>query len=124
MWHKIDTLHKTPKTEAYFQLCGPTDPETGLSVLHATPRATTANQLLTRVLEDVLTEEAYLADMAGLHCSVDSGFGGMNFKFSGFSEKLPILAQKVFDTFSLLKVFCLIFKLHFPFRSKIRASTT
>lgn len=104
VWHKVDTLHKTPKLFTFFQLCGPVCPETSLPLLHATPKASAANSLLITILEDVLTEESYMAEMAGLKCSVSSGYSGVEFRFSGFSEKLPILAKKVFETFIHLEV--------------------
>ena len=104
LWHKIDSLHKTPKMSAYFHLSGSVNPETGRTLFHATPKAAASCALFAAVLEDILTEERYMASMARLEFWMNQDLTGVNFSFLGFSEKLPLLIQSVFQTFTSIQV--------------------
>jgi secreted Zn-dependent insulinase-like peptidase len=59
LWHKLDRTFRLPRAAAYFRLASP--------AAYAAPRAAAATHLLCKLLEDALCQEAYLADVAGLH---------------------------------------------------------
>ena len=52
-----------------------------------------------KLVEDALNEDAYLADVAGLHYSLfPEGLGGIEVRIDGFSHKLPLLVARVFGS--------------------------
>ena len=59
LWHKLDTTFCMPRVSAMFRLSSP--------LLSASPRAAALLHLLLKLCDDELTEDAYLADVAGLH---------------------------------------------------------
>lgn len=76
---------------AYFRLCGP--------AAAASPAAAVLGALWMRLVEEALAEDAYLADVAGLHCSCSrEGAAGFKVRVDGFSNKLGLLAGRVLDT--------------------------
>lgn len=62
LWHKLDAAFRLPLANAYFRLASP--------AAYASPRAAAMTHLVMKLLEDSLCEEAYLADVAGLHYSL------------------------------------------------------
>eukprot|EP00210_Caulerpa_lentillifera_P000591 g572.t1 len=104
IWHKIDTLHKTPKTQASFLLSGPSCADMNQSLWKATPKEAAAHQLLIDIFDDVMNEECYMAELANLDFRISLEYTGMVFNFDGFSEKLPLLVNKVFQTLASLEV--------------------
>lgn len=58
-----------------------------------------------RLIEEQLSEDAYLADVAGLHWSCSSeGLCGVEIRMDGFSHKLDVLAGRVFGALAQGKV--------------------
>mmetsp|Transcript_29851 Transcript_29851/g.97207 ORF Transcript_29851/g.97207 Transcript_29851/m.97207 type:complete len:1027 (-) Transcript_29851:78-3158(-) len=96
VWHKLDKRFLQPRTNAYFQFCCPVACESA--------KSTASAELVMRLVEDALKEDSYLADQGGL--SLDFHRDGCRFdiRVTGFSEKLPLFAEKVFHTFSSLRV--------------------
>jgi len=107
VWHKVDQLHKTPKACDLFYLSTRLIQKPsylpGLIIQH-TPKASAATSLLVNILEDTLTEECYMADVAGLAVSLRSEISGIQFSFSGFSDKFLSLIKEVSARFAALKV--------------------
>jgi nardilysin len=62
VWYKLDRTFRVPRTAAYFRLSCP--------AAYTSLRAAAAGHLVVKLLEDALCEEAYLADVAGLHYGV------------------------------------------------------
>ncbi|ORX53679.1 hypothetical protein DM01DRAFT_1336212 [Hesseltinella vesiculosa] len=89
LWHKKDDTFWIPKTSVWLNLRSP--------LLHATPRHTVIAELYTRMLSESLNEYAYNAEVAGLSYFIGFDFRGFFLNVSGYSEKLPLLLEKVVD---------------------------
>lgn len=90
LWYKADDVFKMPRTNAYFRLWSP--------ALHDSPRAAALSHLALKLLEDVLAEDGYLADVAGLHYSTSpEGQAGLELRVDGFSHKHAAFVQRLFD---------------------------
>jgi len=87
-----------------FLLSGPTCCDVNRPLWKATPAKAAALQLLIDILEDVMNEECYIAGLASLYFFIGQESTGIIFQFNGFSEKLPLLVKKVFQTLANLKV--------------------
>ncbi|KAL0048825.1 hypothetical protein WJX82_000128 [Trebouxia sp. C0006] len=71
----------------------------------ATASTSATTHLLLKLLEDALCETAYLADVAGLSYDMwPEGLAGIEIKVDGFSHKLPLLVNYVFQQLVTLKV--------------------
>ncbi|KAL6745941.1 Metalloenzyme, LuxS/M16 peptidase-like protein, partial [Haematococcus lacustris] len=91
VWHKLDRSFLTPRASACFRLQSP-----GWS---SSPAACALTQLALRLVEDSLNEDAYQADVAGLHYSTSpEGRAGVELKVEGFSHRLPLLALRLVRT--------------------------
>ncbi|KAG7670534.1 hypothetical protein Ndes2526B_g00294 [Nannochloris sp. 'desiccata'] len=96
VWHKMDSTFKIPRTNAYFRI--------SLPAAYCTPRSSAMTHLVTKILEDSLCQEAYLADVASLHYNIwFEGYQGIDIKVDGFSHKLPLLATFIFKTIAALQ---------------------
>jgi nardilysin len=96
VWHKMDSTFNIPRTNAYFKL--------SLPAAYCTPRSSAMTHLVTKILEDSLCQEAYLADVASLHYNIwFEGYQGIDIKVDGFSHKLPLLATFIFKTIAALQ---------------------
>ena len=104
----MDSIHRTPKKGAFFALGVPMDDATQRPLCGLTPKAAAASALLVSVLEDVLGEERYMAEMADLRCNISNTAVGFNFTFSGYSEKIPVFIKSVFKSFAHLTVMTFI----------------
>ena len=58
LWHKLDTAFRMPRASAHFLLASP--------VTYDSAAAAAATHVAVALLEDVLCETAYLAEVAGL----------------------------------------------------------
>ncbi|KAL3144870.1 hypothetical protein ABBQ38_001970 [Trebouxia sp. C0009 RCD-2024] len=97
LWHKLDRHFQTPKAAAYFCLTS--------AAMYDSPAAAAATHLLMKLLEDALCETAYLADVAGLSYDMwPEGQAGVEIKVDGFSHKLPLLVDYIFQQLVSLKV--------------------
>jgi hypothetical protein len=89
LWYKADAAFRTPRTNAFFRLWSP--------ALHASARAAALSHLLLKLLEDALNEDAYLADVAGLHYHTSpEGQAGVELRVDGFSHKHAAFVQRLF----------------------------
>jgi len=100
LWHKLDASFRVPKASLHAHFTPAvafSDPNSSSSLFGGGARASAAAHLCSRLLDDALCEEAYLADVAGL--SVDAwpeGCAGMEVRVEGFSHKLPELSGAAF----------------------------
>ncbi|GAX76258.1 hypothetical protein CEUSTIGMA_g3702.t1 [Chlamydomonas eustigma] len=89
VWHKLDSTFKTPRTFTAFRLSSP--------AWLKDARSTAAAKLFLKLMEDALNEDAYLADVAGLHYGLTGDdLAGLEIKVEGFSHKLPVLVTRIF----------------------------
>lgn len=69
------------------------------------PRAAALLHLWLRLADDSLNEDAYLADVAGLHTSTSpEGVAGLEVRVDGFSHRLPELVGRVFAALAACEV--------------------
>jgi len=62
LWHKLDTTFRMPRASAHFLLASP--------ATYDSAAAAAATHMTVALLEDVLCEDSYLAEVAGLSYSV------------------------------------------------------
>ena len=74
IWHKLDSTFNVPRSNAFFRVSLPN--------AYSSPRAAALTHLVVKLLEDSLCEEAYLADVAGLHYNI--WFEGLQGEFFFF----------------------------------------
>lgn len=68
-------------------------------------QASVTSHIVVKLLEEELNEVAYLAESADLSYSTHmDGMHGITFQVFGFSQRLPALTARVFETFAKLKV--------------------
>ncbi|CAO3590985.1 unnamed protein product [Absidia cylindrospora] len=89
LWHKQDDTFWIPKTIATVLFRNP--------LINATPRNTVISELYVSMLIDSLNEYAYYAEVAGLTYDLTSQSNGFLLEISGYSDKLPLLMEKVVD---------------------------
>ncbi|KAG2444954.1 hypothetical protein HXX76_001690 [Chlamydomonas incerta] len=95
LWHKLDRHFRTPRAAVHWRLFSPAG--------HVSAAAAAAGHLALKLLEEALREDAYLADVAGLHYHTSpEGLAGMEFRVDGFSDKLPVLAARLAAAFAEL----------------------
>lgn len=71
---------------------------------YSSPEATSHLVLYCDMLSDRINETAYQAELAGLNFNLSAELGmGINATLSGYSEKLTVLADKVFSAFVSLE---------------------
>ena len=88
---------KIPRAFCLFRLSSP--------ILGASARGAAIEGLLLKLIEDALNEDAYLADVAGLHYSIaQEGVMGIEIKLEGFSQKLSVLTNRLFSCLSRASV--------------------
>lgn len=97
MWHKLDSRFAQPRVHAYFRISS--------SHGYTSPRAAALTHLYLKLVEDALNEDAYLADVAGLHYGLSpEGLAGVEVRLDGFSHKLSLLAERIFRALATAKV--------------------
>lgn len=95
-FHLMDAQFQVPKISSVFRF------------MHGIPDNSSRHIALTHILiklvEDILCEEAYLADMAGLHYSMYmDGHCSIDIRIEGFDEKVFDLTSLIFSTFKRLQ---------------------
>ncbi|GLI60577.1 hypothetical protein VaNZ11_002737, partial [Volvox africanus] len=84
LWHKLDTTFRTPRAAVHWRLFSPAG--------HTSARAAACSHLSLKLVEEALREDAYLADVAGLHYQTSpEGLAGLEFRVDGFSDKLGVM---------------------------------
>ena len=102
LWHKLDASFRVPKASLHAHFT-PAVPFSDPLAFGGGARGVAAAHLCSRLLDDALCEEAYLADVAGL--SVDAwpeGCAGMEVRVEGFSHRLPELSAAAFSALGRL----------------------
>ncbi len=97
IYHLMDDKFLLPKLATFFRFtrAGPGG---------ASPREVALTHLVIKLLEDVLCEEAYLADTAGLHYSIYmDGSTSIDFRIEGFNDKIAELVSLVFQSFATIE---------------------
>ena len=93
---KVDRKFLAPKLCCFFRLHS--------TIAYRSPREVAMTHMVTKILEDVLCKESYLADMAGLHYTIwMDGSSGLDFRVEGFSDKLDRLSSLIFSSLASLK---------------------
>lgn len=99
-YHLLDGKFRLPKVASFFRF-------TRSGVRTSSPREVALLHLVIKLLEDVLCEEAYLADTAGLHYSIYmDGCSSIDFRIEGFNDKIDQLISLIFQSFSRLETLC------------------
>ncbi|KZT41760.1 hypothetical protein SISSUDRAFT_981316 [Sistotremastrum suecicum HHB10207 ss-3] len=96
VWFKKDDQFWVPKANVFLEIRSP--------LASVTPRHAVLTRLIAELVTDALQEYSYDADLAGLQYSFSSSSRGFQLSLSGYNSKLPVLLQKVLDTFRNLKV--------------------
>ena len=85
LWHRTDTLFRTPKVALTCRLMSARDHDDLYSCMML--------ELLSIYLNDSLNEEMYMAALAGLHSSMQAKDGCIHMIISGFSDKALLLLR-------------------------------
>ncbi|QDZ23491.1 insulinase-like metalloprotease [Chloropicon primus] len=88
-WYKFDRFFKTPRMASLLSF--------RLDDISSSAEQSVLLKLSTKVLEDMLVETTYLADVAGLTTFVYSCQDRLEIRIEGFSHKLPVLLEKILD---------------------------
>ncbi|MEM8496511.1 MAG: insulinase family protein [Pseudomonadota bacterium] len=96
LWWAKNTQFGTPKAQAYFLLES--------SAISQDVRAAAMSQLLADVLSDSLNEYSYPAYLAGISFQVRRQMQGLIVSVGGFSEKQPLLLQRIANALELENV--------------------
>ncbi|KAF7722305.1 Insulinase (Peptidase M16) [Apophysomyces ossiformis] len=96
LWHKKDDTFWMPKTNTWIFFRNP--------LVTATPRNEAITSLYIDLLSDSLTEYSYNADVAGLSYYMSHRSNGIMLSVGGYSDKLPLLLEKVIHRMKYLRV--------------------
>ncbi|GAA5969986.1 hypothetical protein JCM11641_000219 [Rhodosporidiobolus odoratus] len=96
LWMKEDDIWCIPRGTAYFVLQSP--------LADQTPRHAVLTQLFTLIVEEALAKQLYDASLAGLDYSFGTESDGVMLCVSGYTEKVPLLAEVVMQKVKGLEV--------------------
>lgn len=96
VWHKKDDTFWVPKANYLILLRNP--------VIGQSPEHAVMTKLFIELLKDSLNEFAYNADIAGLQYAIEPTVGAFTVTFSGYNDKLAVLAEKVFTRMKYLDI--------------------
>ncbi|ORY83170.1 Metalloenzyme, LuxS/M16 peptidase-like protein [Protomyces lactucae-debilis] len=96
LWHKKDDTFWVPKANYLYRVTIP--------ALRQSAKDAVMGKLFIELLKDSLNEFSYNADIAGLQYSIEPTVGGLNLGFSGYNDKMPVLAEKVIRRMRNLEV--------------------
>ncbi|KAH9525028.1 hypothetical protein Btru_000137 [Bulinus truncatus] len=96
LWYKQDDKFLKPKACVNIDFISP--------VAYIDPLHTNMNALFTQLFDDALTEYSYMAEIAGLKYSLDNSIYGLTLTVRGYSDKLPILLEKIVKKMATFKV--------------------
>ena len=96
LWHLADTDFRAPRASVVLRL------QSALPSASATDNASVA--LLAALLSDELNTFAYPAALAGLSYDVRQDARGLLISLGGYSDKQPVLMQRVLDTLMHLQI--------------------
>jgi len=92
VWHKMDTTFRVPKASLIMRLL------CGREGYYSSPLAMSLARLYVKMVKEELKEYAYDATCAGLRYGINAEPEGLQLTVSGYSDKLPVLADKVAQT--------------------------
>ncbi|KAI8639740.1 Metalloenzyme, LuxS/M16 peptidase-like protein [Parasitella parasitica] len=96
IWYKKDDTFWVPKTNVWATFKNP--------LLLATPRNSVILDLYISLLTDSLSEYSYDAEVAGLVYFLSQGSKGFTLQVGGYTDKLPLLLEKVIDKMRDLQI--------------------
>ncbi|KAI7862523.1 Metalloenzyme, LuxS/M16 peptidase-like protein [Spinellus fusiger] len=96
LWYKKEDRFWVPKTNIWISLYNP--------LAYATPRHSALSLMYISLVEDFLTEYSYNASLAGLFYDLDHNCDGLILTVGGYSDKLPLLLEKVLYTMTHLVI--------------------
>lgn len=96
LWWKKDDKFWVPKTNFLVTIRSP--------MTYATPANNVKTRLFCELVKDSLSEYAYDADISGLVYNISGTALGVDVNIGGYSDKLPVLLEKVVRSMKDLKV--------------------
>ncbi|KAF9109336.1 Insulinase (Peptidase M16) [Mortierella sp. AM989] len=96
IWHKKDDIFWVPKAHLYFYFKSPT--------ATLSPNHLVKSMLYVDLVHEVLNEDSYSAQLAGLSYSLTSTMDGIFLKVEGYNDKSHLLLQKIVQTMKTLRV--------------------
>ena len=96
VWYKQDDFFKQPKVNFIISLHSP--------LAYATAKNCVLTDVMCALVKDALNEYAYSAEVAGLSYQVYNTVEGLQLYFLGYNDKMHLLAGKVAETLSNLKI--------------------
>ncbi len=96
LWYKEDTKFLLPKAVVKLELRNP--------LVYFDPIHVNMANMFENLLLDSLNEHLYSAELAGLRYQVSTTNYGMNVSFSGFSDKINVLVDTVFEKITNFKI--------------------
>ncbi|KAI7847937.1 Metalloenzyme, LuxS/M16 peptidase-like protein [Circinella umbellata] len=96
LWYKQDDTFWIPKTNVWILFRNP--------LTYATPRNAVISTLYISLLEDSLTEYSYNAEVAGLSYHLSTDPNGIALNVGGYSDKLPLLLEKVIKRMKTINI--------------------
>lgn len=88
-YHKLDATFFKPRLVVYMTLRSP--------IANESPLSRTLITLYGKMVRDLLNEETYAANLAGLKFSVSGNADGLEMDFGGYNQKLDVLIRKVVE---------------------------
>jgi insulysin len=96
LWFKEDTKFLLPKAVIKFELRNP--------LIYTDPVNVNMANLFVELLCDSLTEYTYSAELAGLKYNIKPTNYGLNIGLSGFSDKMDILLETLFERMTTFRI--------------------
>lgn len=96
LWWKKDDRFWVPKTNFLITIRSP--------MTYATPANNVKTRLFCECVKDSLSEYAYDADLSGLTYNISGTALGIDVNIGGYSDKLPVLLEKVIRSMKELKI--------------------
>lgn len=96
LWYKEDTKFLLPKAVVKLELRNP--------IVYFDPVHLNMTNLFVELLSDSLNQFLYPAELAGLKYRINPSNYGLNVTLSGFSDKLDVLLETVFERMASFKV--------------------
>ncbi|KAF9291020.1 Insulinase (Peptidase M16) [Linnemannia elongata] len=96
LWHKKDDIFWVPKVNIHLRFTAP--------LATANPSNLVKSMLYVALVKDVLNEETYAAQIAGLDYTLDSSIKGIQLSIRGYNDKAHLLLERVIHTMRNLQV--------------------
>ena len=93
VWHQTLLDYHQPKAEFYFSVQSP--------AANVSPSAAMLTQLYVNAVNEALSAYTYPAYLAGLEYNMYPHSRGFSVRISGYSDKQPVLLQRLLDVFEL-----------------------